>query len=330
MRTLSAPTMVAAPIPRFHITDDLWNSFTVESVNRSMEALHKRGEIKFPRQFTVRASYKVLTQDIEDFHEKWLEDWKRRFPDEPTPDHDLRDEEGPYAAQNFYDFHFDFDAAGNGVEIGITQTIKVHKPEIPLAYREKFKDGLAEAIMRIHPDCKPHEIIKRQWWEKDWSCTECFVIGPELNEWVETGVAKLAAWMLIVCLHERTVQKVEVEPTRVPQSRIAKKLAARRGESVTDDAPETILYVPVRVYEKGNGTHASPHLHYRNPHWRNQPYGPRDNPTYKEIWIEGVFINAENCTDAERSEARIKVRNFKLVNSRAVSAPTIKEIKEAA
>jgi hypothetical protein len=42
--------------------------------------------------------------------------------------------------------------------------------------------------------------------------------------------------------------------------------------------------------------------------WRNQPYGPRANPTYKEIWIDGVFINAEDCTDAERSEARIKAR----------------------
>ena len=102
-----------APVPRFHITDELWNSFTVESVNRSMEALRKRGEIKFPRQFTVRASYKVLTQDIEDFHEKWLEDWRRKFPDERVPDHDLRYEEGRYAAQNFYDFHFDFDASGN-------------------------------------------------------------------------------------------------------------------------------------------------------------------------------------------------------------------------
>lgn len=283
------PTAISSP-PRFHITDDLWNSFTVESVNNSMAALRKRGEIKHPRQFTVRASYAVLTQDISDFHQKWLEDWKRRFPGKPVPDRDIRFDKGPFDAQSYYDFTFDWDADPGYIGIDITQVIKVHRPQIPLAYRKKFqREATANGIMRMHPDRKPYEIIKKMWWEKDWDCVAIEVPDPEYSEWIETGMAKLCAWMLIVCLHERTVRKVKVEPTRAPQSRIAKKLAARRGDTQPDTAPETILYVPAREYAEGDGTHASPHLHYRNPHWRTQPYGPRANPTYKEIWIEGVF-----------------------------------------
>lgn len=31
--------------------------------------------------------------------------------------------------------------------------------------------------------------------------------------------------------------------------------------------------------------------HWRRGHWRSQPSGPRDNPTYEEIWIEPIHIN---------------------------------------
>ena len=111
-----------------------------------------------------------------------------------------------------------------------------------------------------------------------------------------------------MCLHERTVQRVVIEP-RPPKSRIAKRLAARRGSNNDDTAPETVLYVPSHIYRSSGVTstkHASKHLHYRNPHWRRQPYGSRSNPTYKDVWIEGVFINAIDCTEAEKAEVKIR------------------------
>jgi hypothetical protein len=34
--------------------------------------------------------------------------------------------------------------------------------------------------------------------------------------------------------------------------------------------------------------------HWRSGHWRNQPYGERNNPQYKTIWIEPILINPDN------------------------------------
>jgi len=40
------------------------------------------------------------------------------------------------------------------------------------------------------------------------------------------------------------------------------------------------------------GTHASPRTHWRSGHWRQQPFGSKEDPKYKTIWIEPVLINA--------------------------------------
>lgn len=42
------------------------------------------------------------------------------------------------------------------------------------------------------------------------------------------------------------------------------------------------------------GTHASPRMHWRDGHTRLQPYGPRENPSYKSILIEPVLVNADS------------------------------------
>jgi hypothetical protein len=34
----------------------------------------------------------------------------------------------------------------------------------------------------------------------------------------------------------------------------------------------------------------SPIIHWRSGHWRNQPFGSRENPQYKTIWIEPMLI----------------------------------------
>jgi hypothetical protein len=47
----------------------------------------------------------------------------------------------------------------------------------------------------------------------------------------------------------------------------------------------------IREYSNG-GTHASPRTHWRSGHWRNQPYGKRDNPQYKTIWLEPVLVGS--------------------------------------
>lgn len=48
------------------------------------------------------------------------------------------------------------------------------------------------------------------------------------------------------------------------------------------------------------GTHASPRMHWRKGHWRNQPYGPKpwsETTAKKLLWIEPVLINAPDETN---------------------------------
>lgn len=40
------------------------------------------------------------------------------------------------------------------------------------------------------------------------------------------------------------------------------------------------------------GTHASPQTHWRSGHWRQQPFGKKEDQKYKTIWIEPTLINA--------------------------------------
>lgn len=42
------------------------------------------------------------------------------------------------------------------------------------------------------------------------------------------------------------------------------------------------------------GSHVSPTSHWRRGHWRNQPYGSKDSPSYRLKWIEPTLVNAGN------------------------------------
>lgn len=44
--------------------------------------------------------------------------------------------------------------------------------------------------------------------------------------------------------------------------------------------------------ELGGTTHASPRPHWRSGYWRQQPYGPRIAPKYRQIFIPEVFVNS--------------------------------------
>jgi hypothetical protein len=71
------------------------------------------------------------------------------------------------------------------------------------------------------------------------------------------------------------------------------------------------LYCPRRVSTANHGgTHASPKMHFRAEHTRQQPYGPRKSPSYREIVIEGTWINA---ADVDVSELGTPIKLYKLV-----------------
>lgn len=48
------------------------------------------------------------------------------------------------------------------------------------------------------------------------------------------------------------------------------------------------------------GTHASPHMHWRRGHWRHQPFGPQRRER-KDIWLEPCIVGHEPCTPEEAS-----------------------------
>lgn len=287
--------------PRYHITDGLWNSFTVEGVNKSIDALSKRGDLKHPKAFTVRLSAKAIWDMSPDAFEADSE------KDQAVTD--SLDEFINGRGQWFFDFHCSDCKDGSVDSYYVTHTTKRFRPEVPLQDRDLYLSAKKKVMQKHLPD---DDVSIRGWWEKNYACIECVANGSVFEFWNDT-FPQLVAAVLIICLHERTVQRVMVEASK-PKSGIAKKLAARRGGQ-PDTAPETILYVPARFYKPGSGTstHALKHLHYRNLHWRRQPYGSRANPTYKDVWIEGMFINATDCTEAEKAEVTIRPRNFKLL-----------------
>jgi len=52
-------------------------------------------------------------------------------------------------------------------------------------------------------------------------------------------------------------------------------------------------YVRSRKYT-GGGDHASPSMHWRSGHWRNQAVGPRAEDKHKLIWIEPILVGGKN------------------------------------
>jgi len=66
-----------------------------------------------------------------------------------------------------------------------------------------------------------------------------------------------------------------------------------RQQVIRRDAPHSLdaRQVQATVERGGNGTHASPRLHWRRGHVRRQPYGTGRGQR-KLIWIEPVLVGA--------------------------------------
>jgi hypothetical protein len=60
-------------------------------------------------------------------------------------------------------------------------------------------------------------------------------------------------------------------------------------------------YATKRDSAAETGTHASPRMHWRRGHFRHQPFGSRENPEHKVIWIEPMLIAAPRATAASAS-----------------------------
>ena len=112
------------------------------------------------------------------------------------------------------------------------------------------------------------------------------------NEVDENGLETGAEWWW----------KIVQTTFRLMQQRIAHKTLSRpdrasRREGAKLRIPDEREVVVVRL-RREKGETAEPtgekanysHRFIRDGHWRNQPYGPRANPTYRQIWIYPTVV----------------------------------------
>ena len=89
---------------------------------------------------------------------------------------------------------------------------------------------------------------------------------------------------------------MDSRPEILIESTLERKGKEKKGKK-SDDlwTPQYIGYDYKSPSEKppsGDGTHASPRMHWRQGHWRNQPFGGKDAPQIKRIWIDTILVCA--------------------------------------
>ncbi len=142
------------------------------------------------------------------------------------------------------------------------------------------------------------------WWEKsDWYS---LMRHRFLNE-NELHLASHHYATLVISLLDRNVDKVE-SPSRIRSNKLTK--AGLNTQQPDDDGVQHItLYCPGRISNAaGDGTHASPRMHYRAEHVKMQPHGPR-HTLRKPITIAATWVNAN---DLDPSELGTPIRHIKL------------------
>jgi hypothetical protein len=273
----TCPSFNETDAVRYHITDDLWNSFSVEQVRKQYTRLKETGRFEWPNpgmHVTVRVSYYALvggTQIADELAQGGI-------PVLPNG----------HNTQTFYDFHFQVD--NDRVTFDITQHIRLRRAGVPLDRTQEALVQHADAICAWDKSRLPFDVILKKWRDRDWLCFDVKPTDEEKAEWDRCGVLSQAHIMLAILLHDRATNKVLVQPR--PPSKLYRLGIGKKRPPMLDETPEIVLHIPRRVYTgKHGGTHLPPRMHYRAEHVRQQPYGPRDASLRKEVVIEGTWVN---------------------------------------
>jgi hypothetical protein len=281
------PLAAPAPLPvnstsvRYHITDELWDTFTEEQVAKQATRLRETGRYHLPNggKFTIRISYDAIANYVG-------QNWDRG-----------KDDRAPF--QSF----FNYDVRGSDPP-HITQVLRHHYPNLSVAKRQEF-------LGYPFPTDNPVYLAETNvaWWENDWICDRVELRpGDDLSALI--SIAPTLIDVLVILLQDARTHKVEIEPCR--PSKLHKLGIGKRRPDVGDSTPEIVLHILRRIYTgEWGGTHASPRLHYRAEHIRQQAIGSRGEGRHKEIVIEGTWVNA---TDVDPTElgTPIKMRSYKL------------------
>lgn len=149
---------------------------------------------------------------------------------------------------------------------------------------------------------------KRDWWFEagSWLCSTFKTFDGPLKPKVMRSFAPDLRDILIVCLQDRAVPKEGTEYLPPSKKWLASGLCAPQYEAheITLRCPGAHRSVPQ------GGSHASPRMHYRAEHPREQPHGP-GHTLRKTITIDAQWINAR---DIDPSELGTPIsQNYKLV-----------------
>jgi hypothetical protein len=283
----SPPTERTEPKVLYYITRELASAYSKEQLALQVERLKATGRWHPPSgDFTIR------TNMPGDAHVIHLDD------DRPLPDGCTVFD--PTERQSFCDYVMDGET--------FVRAVHLERGRYP-GLTPRTKQGLLKGS--CGPGNQPWPFYdystRRMWWERDgWICDQvdyASIICGSPDEYH----ARCALELLVVILHDRNTLKVETRPPL--RSNHLKRFGLNKQQP--EGVQEITLYCPGHFSTAdGDGTHARPRMRYRAEHLRNQPYGPRNNPTYREIVIEAQWINA---ADVDPSELGTPNRIVKLV-----------------
>jgi hypothetical protein len=262
---------ITSPV-RYYLDTDLFLSIEPDQIEAQKARMMETGRWRLPNnggRYTIRIDYYSLPKFA-------------RMP-ERVPDWEQARSEEEGRSQRFLDFDMDGDKL-----VETTEVVRRHKPGASLDERQWYIDHAV-----IEPTVTGHfnEDTLSIWWEKDsWLCAR-------VNHVSDAGMPTLADDLLdvlVIVLQDRSVHVVESEP-RPP----SKKWKRSGLYSPEQDVAEIAMYCPRRIsIADHGGTHASPRMHYRAEHLRQQAHGP-NRSFRKEIVIEAQWINAADVDPSE-------------------------------
>jgi hypothetical protein len=130
------------------------------------------------------------------------------------------------------------------------------------------------------------------WRDGNWKCANLLPSPAERQKLFDCGLHGSFAATLIVMQRDRSIERVEIEPSKLRKFGIGK-----RGVEPHAPGREITLYCPKRIYNSdGASTHASPYAHPRSGHWKMQPCG-KGRTERKRIYVEMYWVNLAEGED---------------------------------
>jgi hypothetical protein len=190
--------------------------------------------------------------------------------------------------------YFEFRFVGDKL-VGIDQLLHYHMPNRSAEFKLRTLELYKDPSNIRQPELADIGGVTA-WWDGDEVYSRLPLLPTTDDFKLLSEKSSVYARDLLACLlYDRSIHRVESEPRNQPM---------RRRQLFNPDAEQSVqkitMYVPRRVSTADRGgTHASPKMHFRAEHTRQQPYGPRKSPSYREIVIAGKWINAADIDPSE-------------------------------